>query len=757
LVQLLLHHRQLLLLPQETNAASSATAAAGSATNAASSATAAANSYDQFDDRYLGSKSSDPSADNDGDSLLTGALYYNTSGSQLKVYTGSAWSSAAFTLGDALTCVQEDTSPTLGGNLAGNSKCITGVANLCATNLCGAVTGAVTGNVTGNITSSGTSCFATVCTTGNSTLVGNLTVNGNTTLGNAASDTVTITADVASNIIPSADSTHSLGDSSNYWSHGYIDAITTTGAVVVGGDLTVNGTTTTVATSNTVVSDSLIELGNGTSGSPSNDSGIVIERGSSANAFMGFDESADKFIVGTGTFTGATTGNLSITTGTLVANVEGNVTGNLTGTASSATNADTVDSLHASSFLRSDAADSMSGQLLINDGSANPLELQRSSQVGIELNDTSVGSRYLGVNSGNLRYGSNLDHSTNSLIWHSTNDGSGSGLDADLLDGVQGSSYLRSDANDTFTGTLTVSGSAVIDDITINGSTISDAADFTLDVEGKISLDANDSGYVRLKDDGTQYGLFYKDGNDFVLYSSVSDGDMKFTGNDGGSFFTALTLDMSGAGAATFNSTVTANAGVIVDEITIDGDTITATDDFIIDAASDIKLDANGGYINFFDNGTAILSFGNSSTDALIWSRASDRDMIFKGNDGGSTITALTLDMSEAGAATFNAGITVGGDVNSTSDINLKENVQTVENAYDKVSNLRGVNFNWKDSGKYSMGVIAQEVEEIIPEVVLTNEEGTKSVNYQAMVGVLIEAVKTLQAKVEDLENGSKS
>ena len=130
--------------------------------------------------------------------------------------------------------------------------------------------------------------------------------------------------------------------------------------------------------------------------------------------------------------------------------------------------------------------------------------------------------------------------------------------------------------------------------------------------------------------------------------------------------------------------------------------------------------------------------------------------MIFKGNDGGSTITALTLDMSEAGAATFNAGITVGGDVNSTSDINLKENVQTVENAYDKVSNLRGVNFNWKDSGKYSMGVIAQEVEEIIPEVVLTNEEGTKSVNYQAMVGVLIEAVKTLQAKVEDLENGSK-
>ena len=94
-----------------------------------------------------------------------------------------------------------------------------------------------------------------------------------------------------------------------------------------------------------------------------------------------------------------------------------------------------------------------------------------------------------------------------------------------------------------------------------------------------------------------------------------------------------------------------------VDEITINGDTITATDDFTVDVASDIKLDANGGHINFFDNGTAILTFQNSSTDAVIQSRASDRDLIFKGNDNGSTITALTLDMSEAGAATFNSTI----------------------------------------------------------------------------------------------------
>ena len=115
------------------------------------------------------------------------------------------------------------------------------------------------------------------------------------------------------------------------------------GNATITGDLTVNGTTTTIDTTNTVVSDSLIELGNGTSGSPSNDAGIIIERGSADNAFIGFDESADKFIVGTGSFTGASTGNLTISTGTLLANLEGNVTGNVTGTVSDISNHSTSD------------------------------------------------------------------------------------------------------------------------------------------------------------------------------------------------------------------------------------------------------------------------------------------------------------------------------------------------------------------------------------------------------------------------------
>jgi hypothetical protein len=124
----------------------------------------------------------------------------------------------------------------------------------------------------------------------------------------------------------------------------------TFGNLTLSGDLTVNGTTTTIATTNTVAADTLFELGNGTSGTPANDSGIIIERGSADNAFIGFDESADKFTVGTTTATGASTGDLTITTGTLVANIEGNVTGDVTGNADTATALETARTIGGVSF-----------------------------------------------------------------------------------------------------------------------------------------------------------------------------------------------------------------------------------------------------------------------------------------------------------------------------------------------------------------------------------------------------------------------
>ena len=84
------------------NAATSETNAATSETNAANSASAAAASYDDFDDRWLGAKASAPTVDNDGDALVTGAVYFNTTNDSLYIWTGSAWSLAVFDTNDAL-------------------------------------------------------------------------------------------------------------------------------------------------------------------------------------------------------------------------------------------------------------------------------------------------------------------------------------------------------------------------------------------------------------------------------------------------------------------------------------------------------------------------------------------------------------------------------------------------------------------------------------------------------------------------------
>jgi len=121
-----------------------------------------------------------------------------------------------------------------------------------------------------------------------------------------------------------------ISDGGNIGSATTADAITiaSNGKVTLAGDLQVNGTTTTISTTNTVVSDLLLELGNGATGSATSDAGVIIERGDDANVFMGFDESENKFIMGSGVFTGASTGGLSLTKMTLVADLEGDVTGN---------------------------------------------------------------------------------------------------------------------------------------------------------------------------------------------------------------------------------------------------------------------------------------------------------------------------------------------------------------------------------------------------------------------------------------------
>mgnify|MGYP001459421670 CR=1 FL=1 len=122
-----------------------------------------------------------------------------------------------------------------------------------------------------------------------------------------------------------------------------------------------------------------------------------------------------------------------------------------------------------------------------------------------------------------------------------------------------------------------------------------------------------------------------------------------------------ITDDLSVGGTLGVTGVLTANAGVVVDNITIDGTEIDlSSGDLTIDVAGDIVFDADGGDFIFRDGGTSIFQLQNSSSDFHVTSMVNNKDIVFRGNDGGSFINALTLDMSAAGAATFNDNITIG-------------------------------------------------------------------------------------------------
>jgi hypothetical protein len=123
----------------ETNAANSASAASGSADSASVSASSAAASYDSFDDRYLGPKSSAPTVDNDGNTLLTGAIYWNSTSNNLWVWTGSVWSQATLTAGSFATLAGTETLTNKTIAFADNT-----LTNVVSTNTAQTITGTKT-------------------------------------------------------------------------------------------------------------------------------------------------------------------------------------------------------------------------------------------------------------------------------------------------------------------------------------------------------------------------------------------------------------------------------------------------------------------------------------------------------------------------------------------------------------------------------------------------------------------------------------
>ena len=147
-------------------------------------------------------------------------------------------------------------------------------------------------------------------------------------------------------------------------------------------------------------------------------------------------------------------------------------------------------------------------------------------------------------------------------------------------------------------------------------------------------------------------------GGDLLVSGEVQTANIGFTDGDN-----AITI--SDGGGTSFAQAVTANAGVVVDNITIDGTEIDlSSGDLTLDVAGDIILDAGGADILLKDDGTQFGNIGKGGgSDLIITASIADKDIFFTGTDGSSAITALTLDMSDAGKAIFNDKASFAGAI----------------------------------------------------------------------------------------------
>jgi len=260
------------------------------------------------------------------------------------------------------------------------------------------------------------------------------------------------------------------------------------------------------------------------------------------------------------------------------------------------------------------------------------------------------------------------------------------------------------------------------------------------------------SGQTTFSTDDSSTALAYSVGKTDIFLNGIRLAPADFTATNGTSIVLASGANTSDVlFVVTFGTFQVADLGAtLTADLNIGSQKITGSA-IQLDCSGDIIFDAGGGDIQISDDGTSIGNLSNVSTNFVVQSNVSDADLLIKGNDGGSTITACTFDMSAAGAATFN------NDVTAFSDVRLKQEIDTIDNALERVTSMRGVFFDRKDNSEVRQtGVIAQEVEPFLPEVVRQTKDDNKikSVAYGNMVGVLIEAIKELNAKIEKLQDG---
>ena len=637
----------------------------------------------------------------DGDTTT----YTITSGDTLQIASGTGITSN-FTADDVLTITNTDTgsSQNIFKNIA-----VSGQTSVVADSNNDTLTFAGSGTVS-ITTDAGTD---TVTITGAAT---NLGYDANTTFGTVTSSTGTNAT------IPAANST--------------VAGLVTTGNQTITGTKTfsstitgdISGNAATAAQVNSTLTRGSYLTGNNFNGSAATSWAVDATTTNTASKVVARDASGN---FAAGTITAALSGNATtattLATGRNINGVSFNGSQNIeVGDLRHTTGALIIDGTAQSvpvNYLQVRAANTTQDVLLTTAGSDANIDLliQTKGTGSITLDTgTSTGVIDLKPGSSNLRIWDNTSTHYHEVITGDPTANRTISLPNANVTLVSGTMVPTTGTGATGSWGISVTGSS--------GSTTGNAATVTNGVytsgdqtiAGVKTFSSTISGSIT-GNAGTVTGGVYTSGNqtiaDTKTFSSTITGSI--TGNAGtvtGGVYTSG--DQTIAGVKTFSSNIVAPG-------------ISRTGDFTIDASGDIILDAQGNQIYFYDAGVQRGYLGVGAADTI---------SLYTG--------ASTLNTTFAGA-----NLTCSGDITSSSDARLKENVVTVDSALDKVSNLRGVYYNKIGETERKLGVIAQEVEAVIPEVVSSDIDGMKSVAYANMVGLLIEAIKELKAEINELKS----
>ena len=337
---------------------------------------------------------------------------------------------------------------------------------------------------------------------------------------------------------------------------------------------------------------------------------------------------------------------------------------------------------------------------------------------GIEIDGASATLQY--ASTGDKWVFNKAPYYNTDRLLTTADEGTGNGLDADTLDGQEGTYYLD---YTNFVGIAT-------DSDKLDGQ----QGTYYLDYSNFVGV-ATDADKL----DG-QEGTYYLN---YANFSGIATDSSLLSGISSTSFLRSDIADVKTSGFLRFNDSVEAQFG----------------------SGADLQLWHNGGQ-SYISNITGALNIRTTSTGGDI-NLNSNNDVGIMVRDRSETAANFIADgavelyyddvkkfETTGYGVTISGGINVSGiataqDFNSASDENLKTNIRTIEDPLAKVVQIRGVNFDWKETQRPALGVIAQEVEKVLPELVTDN--GTKTVNYNGLIGLLIETVKEQQKQIDTL------